>query len=86
MDLFSDSRYSSNSQQARVMSENWVEKNMYCPRCGNAHLEKQKNNSPVSDYKCSKCLSEYELKSSGKAFKNKIPENENPVTRDMEKN
>lgn len=72
--LFSDSRYSSNSQQARVMSENWVEKNMYCPRCGNAHLEKQKNNSPVSDYKCSKCLSEYELKSSGKAFKNKIPD------------
>lgn len=76
MDLFllSDSSYSSNSQKARVMSENWVEKNMYCPRCGNAHLEKQKNNSPVSDYKCSKCLNEFELKSSGKAFKNKIPD------------
>ena len=30
--------YKSNSQKARVLTENWVNENMYCPRCGNFNL------------------------------------------------
>ncbi|HFI0836405.1 TPA: DpnI domain-containing protein, partial [Streptococcus suis] len=31
MDLVS--KYSSNSQKARVLTENWVNQNSYCPNC-----------------------------------------------------
>lgn len=31
-------RYKSKTQKIRVMSENWVEKNMFCPCCGNPHI------------------------------------------------
>lgn len=57
------SNYHSNSQIARVLTENWVSKNMYCPRCGNTHLEHFENNRPVADFFCPDCSSEYELKS-----------------------
>lgn len=32
-------RYKSNSQRVRVMSEQWVADNVYCPCCGNSHLK-----------------------------------------------
>ena len=31
-------RYHSGAQIARVLTENWVCQNMYCPRCGNSHI------------------------------------------------
>ncbi len=34
--------YSSRSQLARIMSETWIEQNMYCPRCGNIFLQNKK--------------------------------------------
>ncbi len=64
--------YSSRSQLARIMSETWIEQNMYCPRCGNIFLQKQKNNTPVSDFICPNCKNEYELKSRSKFFGSKI--------------
>ena len=30
------SNYKSNSQISRVLTEDWVEKNMYCPICGDS--------------------------------------------------
>lgn len=56
-------RYKSKSQKIRVMSENWVEKNMFCPCCGNPHICKLKNNEPVADMKCDNCGEIFELKS-----------------------
>ena len=56
-------RYKSNSQRVRVMSEQWVADNVYCPCCGNSHLRKLKNNTPVSDFVCEKCQKIFELKS-----------------------
>ena len=50
-------------QKARVLTENWVLHNVYCPRCGQEQLSKQPNNQPVSDYICPECHNEYELKS-----------------------
>lgn len=36
---------------------------MYCPRCGNIHINHFENNRPVDDYFCPACESQYELKS-----------------------
>lgn len=56
-------RYKSKSQKIRVMSENWVGKNMFCPCCGNSHICNLKNNEPVADMKCDNCGEIFELKS-----------------------
>lgn len=55
--------YSSNSQIARVLTENWVKENSYCPCCGNLPLNEFENNRPVADFYCKKCNEEFELKS-----------------------
>ena len=55
--------YKSKSQKIRVMSENWVAKNIYCPCCGNLHIRSLENNKPVSDFQCDNCGEVFELKS-----------------------
>jgi type II restriction enzyme len=37
------SNYSSNSQIARVLTEDWVKRNSYCPSCGNSTLSEFEN-------------------------------------------
>ena len=64
--------YKSNSQKARVLTENWVNENMYCPRCGNFNLNHFENNRPVADFFCLSCKNEYELKSNAKNVSLKI--------------
>lgn len=66
------SRYTSNSQLSRVLTENWVEKNSFCLNCGNTYLTKFNNNSPVADFYCSNCSQEYELKSKNGLLGKKI--------------
>lgn len=82
--------YSNNSQIARILTENWVEQNSYCPCCGNLPLNNFENNRPVADFYCSQCSEEFELKSkNGKLSKTitdgaystmieRINSNENP--------
>lgn len=55
--------YKSNSQKARVITENWVDNNMFCPICGNINISRLENNKPVADFYCQKCNQQYELKS-----------------------
>lgn len=55
--------YHSNSQIARVLTESWVNENMFCPRCGHRHIRHFENNRPVADFFCPACRNEYELKS-----------------------
>jgi type II restriction enzyme len=55
--------YRSKSQMARVLTEDWMHRNMYCPRCGFIRIERFKNNQPVADFFCPECSNEYELKS-----------------------
>lgn len=62
-DLKAADGYTSKSQIARVLTESWVGKNIYCPNCGNEILNEFANNSPVADFFCSDCNHEYELKS-----------------------
>ncbi len=55
-------KYTSNSQKIRVLTENWVNKYIYCPNCG-CSITEYENNRPVADFYCSKCNEDYELKS-----------------------
>lgn len=66
------SRYKSKSQIARVLTEDWVSRNVYCPSCGCNSLNEFPNNVPVADFSCSGCRSEYELKSKKDNFGSKI--------------
>lgn len=64
--------YHSGTQIARVLTENWVNENMYCPRCGNLHIKHFENNRPVADFYCPSCNNEYELKSKDGVLGHKI--------------
>lgn len=64
--------YKNNSQKIRVMSESWIAENMYCPCCGNPHISKLDNNSPVADMQCNNCGEIFELKAKKGNFGNKI--------------
>lgn len=65
-------KYHSNSQIVRLLTETWVKQNMYCPRCGNLHIDQFENNRPVADFFCPVCSSEYELKSKDGVLGRKI--------------
>jgi type II restriction enzyme len=64
--------YSSNSQIAIVLTENWVKENSYCPCCGETPLNEFENNRPVADFHCNKCKEEFELKSKSGKFSTTI--------------
>ena len=66
--------YSSNSQIARVLTENWVKENSYCPCCGNLPLNEFENNRPVADFYCHNCKEEFELKSKNGKLSKTIPD------------
>ena len=51
--------YHSKTQIARVLTEDWVNQNMYCPRCGNTRIKHFENNRPVADFYCPSCNNEY---------------------------
>ena len=63
--------YENKSQIIRVLTENWVGKNIFCPNCGN-NLTSHKNNKPVADFYCSVCNEDYELKSKKNSMGKKI--------------
>jgi type II restriction enzyme len=64
--------YTSNSQIARILTENWVKENSYCPCCGENPLNEFENNRPVADFYCKKCKEEFELKSKSGKFSDTI--------------
>ncbi|MFI3321047.1 MAG: DpnI domain-containing protein [Rikenellaceae bacterium] len=55
--------YNSNPQKIRVITEDWVERNLFCPICGKSYIIKYGNNKPVADFYCEDCKSDFELKS-----------------------
>lgn len=54
--------YKNNSQIARILTENWVQEEIFCPNCGDKVCG-YKNNKPVSDFYCKRCTEDFELKS-----------------------
>lgn len=55
--------YHSGSQISRVVTEDWVARNMFCPVCGAPVLRHYQANKPVADFFCDNCKSDFELKS-----------------------
>lgn len=55
--------YHSGSQISRVITEDWVARNMFCPVCGAPVLGHYEANKPVADFFCDDCQSDFELKS-----------------------
>lgn len=64
-------KYISFSQKARVLTENWVLNEIYCPSCGDS-VNDYGNNKPVADFYCKKCLEDFELKSKRGKVGNKV--------------
>jgi type II restriction enzyme len=65
-------KYVGQSQKIRVLTEHWVDNQVYCPSCGHLELNKYENNRPVADFFCSNCREDYELKSKKEAVGTKI--------------
>jgi hypothetical protein len=64
--------YTSRSQMARVMMETWAELNLYCLNCPCDRLGKLPANTPVADFNCPKCSSEYQLKAKNGRFEGRV--------------
>ena len=64
-------QYHSASQKTRVLTENWVDNEVFCPACGR-DINRYENNRPVADFFCPNCLEEYELKSKNGSIGNII--------------
>jgi type II restriction enzyme len=60
--------YASPPQRARVLTEDWVKRQVYCPNCGNISIEQYANNSRAADFFCEVCKEDYELKSQRNRF------------------
>ncbi|MBO5861398.1 MAG: hypothetical protein J6Q45_07010, partial [Alistipes sp.] len=56
-------KYKSASQIVRILTEDWLARNMYCPVCGMWSIQRSEPNAPVKDFVCESCSSQYELKS-----------------------
>ena len=55
--------YHSGAQRARVVTEAWGEKNLFCPNCSSPKLTWLEPGHPASDYSCPDCKFWYQLKS-----------------------
>lgn len=73
-DIFN--KYKSNSQRARVLTENWFSSQMYCPCCLNRKIVNYPNNQKANDFFCDNCKNDFQLKSSQKPFGKKIVDGE----------
>ncbi len=64
-------QYKSQPQKIRVLTENWVKNEIFCPNCGSVILD-YPNNNPVGDFYCKNCSEDYELKSKKDSMGKKI--------------
>jgi type II restriction enzyme len=55
--------YKSGSQIARVISEDWCGRELYCPACDSDQLRPAKINNPAVDFVCPVCGQPFQLKS-----------------------
>ena len=57
------SGYKSASQIARVLTEDWCARELYCPACDSKRLSSSMANTPAVDFTCPRCEQLYQLKS-----------------------
>ena len=61
-------KYKSFSQRARICSEAWAARNLYCPCCSSDHVAQLDVNTPTTDFRCPTCSAGFQLKCSAKPF------------------
>ena len=64
--------YTSKSQIARRITEDWASRNMFCTACACDYLSPARTNMAVLDYSCSECNALYQLKSKEGRFGAKV--------------
>jgi len=64
--------YTSRTQQARRISEDWVARHAYCLRCESGELTPTSANTEVCDFVCPRCDHGYELKSKCGVFTTRV--------------
>lgn len=69
------SKYHSQTQKIKHLTEGYVFENAFCPVCG-VSLFKYKENNRCADFYCDKCKEDYELKSNKNKFGKKIVDGE----------
>jgi type II restriction enzyme len=65
-------RFKGATQRARVVTEEWGSRHLYCLNCSSNSISQAPNNTAVFDYKCSKCDGFYQLKSQSRPFGQRI--------------
>jgi type II restriction enzyme len=66
--------YRAGSQIARVLSEDWCSRELYCPACNSRRLSQSDANTPSIDFTCPKCEQAYQLKSLRAWNPKKVPD------------
>ena len=56
-------RYKAAPQIARVLSEDWCTRELYCPACDSERLTCSKPNTPAIDFECAACEQPFQLQS-----------------------
>jgi type II restriction enzyme len=68
------SGYKAGSQIARVLSEDWCGRELYCAACDSARLLSSKVNTPAVDFVCPSCDQPFQLKGFKTWNQRKIPD------------
>jgi type II restriction enzyme len=55
--------YKSGAQIARVLTEEWAARELYCPACDSNRLSPSRANTPAIDFECPRCAQLFQLKS-----------------------
>ena len=75
MELYLDTKlagqYKSPLQRIRILTEAWVDSQIFCPSCGH-DINRYENNKPVADFYCQSYREEYELKSKKDSIGTKV--------------
>src|ERR1700680_2401955 len=66
--------YKAGPQIARVLSERWCSRELYCPACDSSRISPSRVNTPGFDFTCPKCGQAFQLKSSRVCNPKKIPD------------
>ena len=64
--------YKSRSQIARILTEDWCARELYCAACSSNTLRRTKTNAATVDFFCPQCAQPYQLKSRLNAYTSKI--------------
>src|ERR1035437_744465 len=66
--------YKSPTQKARVVTEAWATRELYCPSCLAPELQPTAVNCQATDYVCQTCNSPFQLKSSKSGIGMRVPD------------